>query len=125
MITAGKLVANMVSTPWYYYLFYYLFFSPCALILIILLIVIIAVIVTRRKEGIRSLSDKVGMLFTIYYISLGIVGIALVLGGIVSLCVSEIPGVIIFGAVQFILGVFIIVLSAILEKRKHEIISSV
>ncbi|MEW6070193.1 MAG: hypothetical protein AB1485_06205 [Candidatus Thermoplasmatota archaeon] len=123
-MTADKLVADMVFVPWYE-IIYYLFFTPCVLIWTVLLIVIATVIALRRKKEVKSLADRIKMLFRIYYASIGIVGIAVALGGIVCICVSEIIPVIIFGVIQIVLGIFVVVISAILERRKHELIQTV
>lgn len=105
------------------FLLYFFLYGPgiCLLAGLIIFIIVIAVLITKgpqKKE--KSLSDKIRTLFKIYYGCSGIIGMMLVIAGIVSLCIAERIGLVVFGGVQFILGILVILLSAVLLRRRYE-----
>jgi len=112
---------NMDGTPLDYFLYFFLY-GPgiCMLAGLIFIIVITVLIAKRPQKKEKSLSDKIRTLFKIYYGCYGIIGMLLIIGGIVSLCMSERIEFIVFAAFQFTLGVLILLLSAVLLRRRYE-----
>ncbi|MDI6917129.1 MAG: hypothetical protein QMC80_04960 [Thermoplasmatales archaeon] len=104
-----------------YFLYFFLYGPGICLLAGLIIAVIIATLIARRPQPLtKSLQDKIKILFKIYYGSTGIIGITLVIEGIISLYIGERIGHIVFGAVQFILGILVILLSAVLLRRRYE-----
>lgn len=104
------------------YFLYFFLYGPgiCMLAGLIFIIVITVLIAKRPQKKEKSLSDKIRTLFKIYYGCYGIIGMLLIIGGIVSLCMSERIEFIVFATFQFALGVLILLLSAVLLRRRYE-----
>jgi len=111
----------MDGTSLDYFLYFFLYGPGICLLAGLIIFIIIVVLISKRPQPLtKSLQDKIRTLFKIYYGCSGIIGMMLVIAGIVSLCIAERIGLVVFGGVQFILGVLVILLSAVLLRRRYE-----